>query len=458
MTQQSVKLKLRQTQQLNQKQQQSLRILHMSSLELAEEVEGWLADNPMLERPEADPFDNSAPEPHYSADLPVTRKTNSMEESDVWETVADEADFRGSLHEQVCEHPLDKDQAARVHLLIDYLDDQGYLNDSLTDIVENSPLEWMLDEDELAEALRHLQQFDPAGVGARDLGESLLLQLARQQPNEAVFCAVRLVKHFLPEVGKNSLSPLVRKKFPEYSVATIEAAQALVASLNPFPAYGYAGSGHTEYVDPDVWIRPDPESGEWKVGMFRQAWPQVQLNQEYCDLLAEYGGDAPELKQKLSEAKVLLSSLEQRKSTVLRLAEIILEKQADFFSFGAIGLVPLTIKDTAAHLGLAESTVSRAVNQKYLACPQGIFPLRYFFSQAAAYSGSEDSDGISPGAVKAVIESLIAAEDKTKPLSDRAMADRLSLQGIVLARRTVAKYREELNFPPAHQRKQKAGS
>ena len=162
------------------------------------------------------------------------------------------------------------------------------------------------------------------------------------------------------------------------------------------------------------------------------------------------------MKQKLNEAKVLLSSLEQRKSTVLRLAETILERQADFFSFGAIGLVPLTIKETAANLGLAESTVSRAVNQKYLACPQGVFPLRYFFSQAAAYSSEEDGDGISANAVKALIESLIAGEDKRKPLSDQAMSNRLALQGIVLARRTVAKYREELNFPPAHQRKQKA--
>ena len=456
MTQQSVKLKLRQTQQLNQKQQQSLRILHMSSLELAEEVESWLADNPLLERPEHDPADSGEPEPHYSAAIPVTRKTNSMEESDVWETVADEADFRRMLHEQVCEHPLDEDQAARVHLLIDYLDDQGYLNDSLTDIVENPPLEWMRDEDDMDEALRHLQQFDPAGVGARDLGESLLLQLARQQPDDTVFCAVQLVKHFLPDIAKSSLPQQVRKKFPQYSAATIEAAQALVASLNPFPAYGLSGSGHTEYVDPDVWIRPDPETGEWTVGMYRQAWPQVQLNQEYSDLLAEYGSEAPELKQKLNEAKVLLSSLEQRKSTVLRLAETILERQADFFSFGAIGLVPLTIKETAANLGLAESTVSRAVNQKYLACPQGVFPLRYFFSQAAAYSSEEDGDGISANAVKALIESLIAGEDKRKPLSDQAMSERLALQGIVLARRTVAKYREELNFPPAHQRKQKA--
>lgn len=456
MTQQSVKLKLRQTQQLNQKQQQSLRILHMSSLELAEEVESWLADNPLLERPETDSFDSGIPEPSYSAALPVARKTNSMEENNVWETVADEADFRRLLHEQVCEHPLDEDQAALVHLLIDYLDDQGYLKDSLTDIVENSPLEWMLDEEDLTAALRHLQRFDPAGVGAHDLSESLLLQLARRQPEETVFCAVRLVQYFLADIGKSSLAAQVRKKFPEYSIAVVEAAQALVSGLNPCPAYGYAGSDHTEYVDPDVWIRPDPESGEWKVGMFRQAWTQVRLNQEYCELMAEYGSEAPELKQKLSEAKVLLSSLEQRKNTVLRLAETILDKQADFFSFGAIGLVPMTIKDTAANLGLAESTVSRAVNQKYLACPQGIFPLRYFFSQAAAYSGDEDGDGISAGAVKAVIESLIAAEDKAKPLSDQAIANRLALQGIVLARRTVAKYREELNFQPAHQRKQRA--
>ena len=456
MTSQAVKLKLRQTQQLNQKQQQSLRVLHMSAQELAEEVEGWLNDNPLLEKPDQPDAETSQPEIHYSAALPVTRKISSTEESDIWETVADEADFRRLLHEQVCEHPLNDEQAARVHLLIDYLDDQGYLKDSFEEIVEHSPLEWMLDEEDLAEALRHLQRFDPAGTGARDLSESLLLQLSRCEPNETVFCAVKLVQGFLNDIGKVTLAPQVRKQHPQYSVATIEAAQALVASLNPFPAYGYANADHTEYVDPDVWIRPDSETSVWKVGAFREAWPQLRLNQEYCDLVSEYGSQAPELKQKLTEAKSLLLSLEQRKSTVLRQAEIILDKQADFFEFGAIGLVPLTIKDTAAELGLAESTVSRAVNQKYLACPQGVFPLRYFFSQAAIYADEEDEQGVSASAVKAVIETLIAAENKAKPLSDQAIADRLALQGMVLARRTVAKYREELNFPPAHQRKRKS--
>lgn len=455
MTSQAVKLKLRQTQQLNQKQQQSLRVLHMSSQELAEEVEGWLNDNPLLEKAESADEESGQPEVHYSAALPVTRKISSTEENDVWATVADEADFRRLLHEQVCEHPLDERQAALVHLLIDYLDDQGYLKDSIQDIIDHSPLEWMLDEEDLAEALASLKRFDPPGTGAHDLAESLLLQLSRCEPEETVFCAVKLVQGYLNDIGKITLAPQVRKQHPQYSVATIEAAQALVASLNPFPAYGYAAAGHTEYIDPDVWIRPDSETGEWKVGAFREAWPQVQLNQEYCELVGEYGGEMPELKQKLNEAKALLLSLEQRKSTVLRLAEIILDKQADFFEFGAIGLVPLTIKDTAAELGLAESTVSRAVNRKYLACPQGVFPLRYFFSQAAVYADEEDGQGVSAGAVKAVMETLLTGEDKAKPLSDQAIADRLAMQGMVLARRTVAKYREELNFPPAHQRKRK---
>lgn len=455
MTTQAVKLKLRQTQLLNQKQQQSLRVLHMSSQELAEEVESWLEDNPLLERAETGDADSGQPEIHYSAAVPITRKISSGEESDLWATVADEADFRRLLHEQVCEHPLDREEAARVHLLIDYLDDQGYLKESLEEIVEHSPLKGMLDEADLAAALQQLQRFDPPGTGARDLAESLLLQLARREPCETVFCAVKLVQGYLNDVGKITLAPQVRKQHPHYSTATIEAAQALVSSLNPFPAYGYAAAGHTEYIEPDVWIRPDEETGEWKTGAYRQAWPQVRLNREYCELLGECGGSAPELKQKLAEAKTLLLSLEQRKSTVLRLADIILEKQADFFQFGAIGLVPMTIKDTAQELGLAESTVSRAVNQKYLACPQGVFPLRYFFSQAAVYADEEDEQGVSAGAVKAVMESLFASENKAKPLSDQAIADRLALQGMTLARRTVAKYREEMNFPPAHQRKRK---
>lgn len=455
MTNQAVRLKLRQTQQLNQQQQQSLRILHMSAQELSSEVDNWLQDNPLLERVESDAAEQM-PEIRYSAALPSSRRI-SDEESDIWETVSEEIGFHRQLHEQVCEHPLNEDEARLVHLLIDCLDEQGYLKESLQDIIDHAPLEWMLDEDELADALQKLKSFDPAGVGAADLAEALLLQLARHEPNETVFCAVKLIQNHLADIGKTAIAAQIRKHLPQYSVATIEAAQQLIASLNPFPAYGNSDQNHTEYVEPEVWIRPDNETGQWKTGLLKPPQTNIRLNTEYSELLTESNIEAPELKQKLTEAKTLLFSLEQRKNTVHRIADLILEKQADFFEFGAIGLVPLTIKDAAAELGLAESTVSRAVNQKYLACPQGIFPLRYFFSQAATYADSEDEQGISAHAVKALMESLLHAEDKARPLSDQAIAEQLALSGMNLARRTVAKYREEMNFPPAHQRRRRSG-
>lgn len=457
MNDQSVRLKLRQTQQLNQQQQQSLRILHMSTQELAGEIDNWLQDNPLLERAEGEQID-TAPEIQYSAALPATRRI-SDEEGDIWETVSEEIGFHRQLHEQVCEHPLDEDEARLVHLLIDCLDEQGYLKQSIEDIIDNAPLEWLLDETELNQALTKLKTFDPAGVGAADLQESLLLQLARQPLNDTVLCAAHLVRDHLADIGKTALSAQIRKQLPQYSSSTIEAAQQLIVTrLNPFPAYGISSQNHTEYIEPEVWVRPDNETGQWKTGLIRPPQTQIRLNTEYSEILAENNIEAPELKQKLTEAKTLLFSLEQRKNTVQRIADLILEKQANFFEFGAIGLVPLTIKDAAAELGLAESTVSRAVNQKYLACPQGIFPLRYFFSQAATYTDNEDEQGISAHAVKALMESLINAEDKNHPLSDQALSDRLALSGMNLARRTVAKYREEMNFPPAHQRKRRSAS
>lgn len=451
---QAARLKLRQTQQLNQQQQHSLRILHMSAQELAAEVENWLQDNPLLERPEHEPSGGSEPEIRYSATLPDARKTDGGE-GDIWETLADENDFRQQLHAQVCEHPLSPDQAALVHLLIDNLDEQGYLKDKLEDIIDHAPLEWLLEEESLTEALRLLQNFDPPGIGAADLGECLLLQLSRHEADETVFCAIQLVKGYLNELGKSTLTQQFRKKFPQYGNHTVEAAQQLITRLNPFPAYGNSGDSHTEYIEPEVWIRPDPETGRWQCGLYRQTRTDIRLNAEYCELLADKTIEAPELKHKLHEAKTLLFSLEQRKSTVQRLAELILDRQADFFQFGTIGLVPLTIKETAAELGLAESTVSRAVNQKYLSCPQGIFPLRYFFSQAATYADQDSDQGISAHAIKAMIDAIIGSEDKTCPLSDQAITDRLALQGMNLARRTVSKYREELNLPPAHQRRRK---
>ncbi|UOO82362.1 RNA polymerase factor sigma-54 [Uruburuella testudinis] len=444
---QTFQLKLKQTQQLNQSLQQSLRILQMSGLELEQEVEEWLQDNPLLERPDSEEEGSG---PQLSADIGKANRLSGEDAEDIWATLAEEDDFNAFLHKQVCEHPLSDSEAARVHILIDFLDEQGYLTDSFSDIIDHTPLEWMLEEDSLQEALDQLHTFDPPGVGAADLRESLLLQLQRLPASPPRNCAARIVNLFLDQLGKSRQQNIgkFKKALPQDSTETIQTALDLIAGLNPYPAYGFVSAEPTAYVQPDVWVREGKEG--WVVSGNESAWPKIRLNREYCTMLEAAEGVDKVWKEKLIEARQKIDSLAHRKSTVLRLAEYIVERQEDFFVFGEIGLSPMLLKDAAAELGVAESTVSRAVNHKYLSCPRGVFALRYFFTQAVA---TEDGEGASQSAVKAVMAQLVAAENKQKPYSDEALSKLLKQQGIDIARRTVAKYREALHIPPAHQRK-----
>lgn len=442
-------LKLRQTQQLNQRLQQSLRILQMSGIELEREVEDWLQDNPLLERPEADEFADA--EFNHGTTMPRSNHLGGDDAEDAWLNIAKEEDFNQYLHTQVCEHPLSDKEAAYVHILIDFLDDQGYFTDSIQDVIDNTPLEWMLDEDELQNALDLLQTFDPPGVAAADLTESLMLQLMRLPASPARQAAAHLIQSSLHDLGKNRKQNIIRfrKLFPEIDSETIETALDIIATLNPYPAYGFASSEPTAYIQPDVWVKEGKDG--WKVIGNEAAWPKLQLNREYCELMKSAEDGAPEWKEKINEAKQRIDSLELRKSTVIRLAEYIVKNQEDFFIFGEIGLAPMLMKDAAAELGLAESTISRAANQKYLSCPRGLFALRYFFTQAVNSEG--DKEGLSQGAIKAVLGQIIENEDSSKPHSDETLVRLLKQQGIDIARRTVAKYRESLDIPPAHKRK-----
>ena len=444
----TLSLKLKQTQQLSQNLQQSLRVLHMSAQALEDEVAEWLADNPFLEKIEtSEAADISAPQQYTQ---PAERNhVGGDDAADIWASVADEPDLNSQLHAQVCEHPLCPTIAAQVHVLIDSLDDYGYLADSLSDIVDNSPLEWMLDENTLAQALAALQRFDPPGIGARSLHESLLLQLARQADDPVKQCACQLVQHHLGQWQTAAQQKQLQRALPQFSTTTFQAALQRIAALNPYPAYGQTTSQPTAYVQPDVIIREGRKG--WQIEVVKNAWPQLQLNADYAELLAEADLDQA-CQSKWQEAQAHLDSLALRQSTVLRLAEWILNKQQDFFIFGPIGLAPLTLKETAQALGLAESTISRAVNQKYLACPRGVFALRYFFSQAVSQN-EHNAQGSSQMAVKTLLETLIEQEDSSKPYSDTNLVAQLAKHGITLARRTVAKYREELKIAPAHQRK-----
>ncbi|MDO4641426.1 MAG: RNA polymerase factor sigma-54 [Neisseria sp.] len=451
MSGQSFHLKLKQTQQLNQTMRQSLRILQMSGLDLAREVDDWLQDNPLLERgetPEA-PLEQNM----VSAAVGSRHKISGDEAEDIWATIAEEEDFTHYLHKQVCEHPLSRADAARVHILIDFLDEQGYLTDSIPDVIDHCPLEWMLDEDEMRDALDYLQTFDPPGVGAASLTESLLLQLQRLPASPARQCAARIVHRHLDDLGKSvqQNTTKLKKHFPEYDAAVIQTALEMVGKLNPFPAYGFASAEPTSYIQPDVIIK-EGKDGKWLVQSNEAAWPRIQVNTELSEALKEESAMDPVWREKIQEARQKVDSLALRKSTVLRLAEYIVDKQEDFFVFGEIGLTPMLLKDAAHDLEVAESTISRAVNQKYLSCPRGLFALRYFFTQAV--SADDDNEGTSQSAVKAMVTQLVAAENKKKPYSDEAISSLLKQQGVDIARRTVAKYRESLGIPPAGQRRE----
>lgn len=439
-------IKLKQTQQLNQRLQQSLRVLQMSGIELEREVENWLSDNPLLERKDTDEF-SDAGFSHYTA--PV-RQIGGDEGEDMLSNIAGEEDFKQYLHAQVCEHPLSDQEAACVHILIDFLDEQGYLTDSIEDILDHTPLEWMLDEAMLQHALTALKRFDPAGVAAADLTESLILQIERLGECAAKPAALHIVRNALDSIDGNRSQTLARikKHLPQTDSGTLEAALDLIASLNPFPAAGFASAAPTPYIRPDVWVEADGNG--WKVRFNEDAQPVLQLNREYCELMPSEGV-SPEWKEKISEARQRIDSLELRKATVVHLAEYIVKHQADFFTFGDIGLVPLLMKDAAAELGVAESTVSRAANQKYLSCPRGVFALRYFFTQAVQME--EGKEAVSQHAVKAALSQLVGSEDKHKPYSDEALANLLAFRSMEVSRRTVAKYRESLEIPAAHKRK-----
>lgn len=312
MSGQSFHLKLKQTQQLNQGLQQSLRVLQMSGIELEREVDDWLQDNPLLERRE--PADDGVLEPaRLSAAVSSRNQIGGDEAEDVWATIAEEEDFNRYLHNQVCEHPLSDEEAARIHILIDFLDDQGYLTDSMEEIIDHTPLEWMLDEDDMHDALEKLQSFDPPGVGAADLRESLLIQLQRLPASAERRCAGKIVNRFLDELNRSSRRNIAKfkKELPDYPSDTIEAALDLITTLNPYPAYGFASAEPTSFVQPDVFVR-EGEHG-WEVSGNEHAWPSLVLNSELADALKEDGIDEV-WREKIQEARQKIDSLELRKT------------------------------------------------------------------------------------------------------------------------------------------------
>lgn len=344
----------------------------------------------------------------------------------------------------------DKDKYIAV-TLIDSIDLDGYLSSSVEEIHEglyDESDEEPIELDEVEAVLKCIQNFEPAGVGARDLPECLLLQL-RQLPEETPWLpqARLVISHYLNLLGSRDYAQLMRRS--RLKEDDLKAVLQLIQSLNPKPGATLVSS-ETEYVVPDVVVKK--VKGRWRVELNPEIAPKIRVNDSYASLIkrADTSADNTFMKDQLQEAKWFIKSLQSRNETLLKVATKIVEHQQGFLDYGEEAMKPLILHDIAQAVEMHESTISRVTTQKYMHTPRGIFELKYFFSShVSTTSGGECSST----AIRAIIKKLVAAENPKKPLSDSKITELLKEQGINVARRTIAKYREAMSIPPSNERK-----
>ncbi len=460
-------LQLRMSQQLNLTPQlaQSIKLLQLSTLDFQQEIERYLAENPLLERDDggqggeaedAAPVESSPAESEREADgeggellWDEVRGGGSRDddENDPALNIAQSQSLRDFLLSQAGLLPLAARERAMLELLIDALDDDGLLTQSLDEILAQLPQdlrdELEIDEDDLSIALAYLQQMEPAGVGARSLPESLCLQLAQLPEGPVRTLAEKIVCDHLDLLAGRDYTKIKRQLHCDDD--GLRDAQSLISGLNPRPGAEWSLDS-TRYVVPDVIV--DCHRGKWRVRLNGAAMPRLKVNEMYARILQQETGAG--LATQLQEARWLLKSVEQRGQTILRVAQAIVERQRAFFEHGEEAMRPLVLRDIAEQLDLHESTVSRVTTQKYMHSPRGLLEFKYFFGSHVETEAGGECSAI---AIKAQIRKLVQQEDKKKPLSDSAIGEELARQGIVIARRTVAKYREALQIPPVNQRK-----
>lgn len=430
--------------------QQAIRLLQMSTLELESEIDQALQENPLLEREER----AEEPPPREIMQAQRMERTRSGDTD-----LDDEAMTQQAAVPTLAEHLLRQlrltraghRDAALVEVLIGELDDNGYLGAAPDEILAMLPPELAVESDELLAALRLLQSFEPAGVGARDLAECLELQLRERDlarfpelADDAVWAAARAVcREHLPLLAARDYLQLRRSL--RCGEDCLREVQNVIRRLNPRPGSDY-GDRAARYVTPDVIVRQ--VRGRWCAELNQEAMPRLNINQMYAQIIRSERGSG--LADQLREARWLIRNIQQRCDTIARVAQEIVDRQQGFFEHGAIAMRPLVLREVAEALELHESTISRVTTQKYMLTPSGTFEFKYFFgSQIATQAGGVAS----ATAVQTLIRQMIAAENAKKPLSDNKIAQMLAEQGMVVARRTVAKYREALKIGPASQRK-----
>ncbi len=496
---QSLQLRLGQQLTMTPQLQQAIRMLQLSTLELQQEIQQALESNLMLEEgdegedygesavadegleasltdqkqqeagdtdtahdyaevtgpgendviPDELPVDSAWDDIYESAPTGSTASTSEERDFDYGDTSPES--LSAHLLWQMQMMPLSETDTLIAETIIDSIDEDGFLTTSLDDLLGG--LQRQLPElelDEIEAVLHTVQNFEPVGVAARDLRESLLLQL-RALPGDTPWYeeAYSLVQnHFELLAGRdyNQLKRVLKLSEDELTQIT-----RLIQSLNPRPG-GQISNSRPEYIVPDVMVKKI--KGSWRVELNPEAAPRLRINNQYAALIKQMNSnDSTTLKNHLQEARWFIKSLQSRNETLLRVATSIVEHQREFLEEGEVAMKPMVLHDIAEELGMHESTISRTTTRKYMHTPRGIFELKYFFS---SHVGTASGGECSSTAIRAMLKKLIAEEPANKPLSDNKLADILSSQGINVARRTVAKYREAMAIPPSNERKRLA--
>ncbi|MBK8570121.1 MAG: RNA polymerase factor sigma-54 [Nitrosomonadales bacterium] len=469
-------LQLKQSQQLTltPQLQQAIRLLQLSTLEVNQEVARLLDENPLLEREDED-----AMQPYAHGDAASTSVVDSTEVKDEisqqgdedwvkddWNEPSfsaasgpdDEKEVRGevaaetpSLREHLIwqlnmsQHDVRDRQI--IGLLIDALDVNGYLAQPLEEIAEMLPQELDITLDDLETALVQLQHLDQPGIAARTLSECLALQLkALPEDTPGRDLALRLVTQHLNLLGAHDFAKL--KKLLRCDDDALRTVQSLITHLQPRPGAEFEQRA-ADYVVPDVVV--EYRHGSWHVRLNQGAMPRLRVNQMYANILQQSNEkNAQQLSGQLQEARWFIKNLQQRFDTILRVSQTIVDRQFSFLEHGETAMRPLVLREIAEQLELHESTVSRVTTQKFMLTPRGIYELKYFFCSGIA---TESGGTCSSTAIRALIKQLVDQEDARHPLTDSRMSGILAQQGILVARRTVAKYRELLNILPVNLRK-----
>ncbi len=467
---QGLQLKFSQQLTLTPQLQQSIRLLQLSTLELNQEVELMIQTNPLLERVEAGGDEGSGPSGEFEttapADASLSEESPKVELADLeWgdapgfgqgdddddgfviQTPEAVPSLRDHLLWQLNLTQLVERDRQLVALLIDDLDERGYLTQSLDDIHAMLPPELGVAREELGIALKYLQSLEPSGVGAIDLADCLQLQLQHmpaQTPGLGL--AVQIVQHELTALAAHDFTGI--KKRLRCDDAALRIAHDLITHLDPRPGEAY-GVNDTRYIVPDVIV--SKVKSQWIARLNTDAMPRLRVNQLYADMLTRHrDAGSQQMAGQLQEARWMIKNIMQRFDTILRVTQCIVDRQRHFFEYGEVAMRPLVLREVADAVELHESTVSRVTTQKFMMTPRGIFELKYFFG---SHVNTDAGGACSATAIRALIKQLVSAEDAKKPLSDGQIAEMLGQQGIVVARRTIAKYRESLQIPPASQRK-----